>query len=135
MKNQFYTDADIRIKFKKSEELFVSGGISQPWFWRDNELSYKEFSNLEKDEKDKHISFLLSLSDDMLSSNDEAILRIFGPKDKRKQPISNYFSLSDDNVELDAMTRSFLSFNFDEPEQTIIPTEEIKMDDENEINL
>jgi hypothetical protein len=48
--------------------------------FRDGELSYKQFTQLTKEEKQKHITFLLTLEPDILGFNDEIILNQFGPK-------------------------------------------------------
>ena len=44
------------------------------WFWRDGELSLKEFTQLNKEEKFNHIKFLMEIPEDELSTNDEYIL-------------------------------------------------------------
>jgi hypothetical protein len=49
------------------------------WIWREGELSYKQFTQLERSEKDKHTNFLLQLGEDNLSTNDLYILSIYAP--------------------------------------------------------
>jgi hypothetical protein len=49
------------------------------WIWREGELSYKQFTQLTKEEKDKHTNFLLQLGEDNLSTNDLYILSIYAP--------------------------------------------------------
>ena len=48
--------------------------------YRDGEKSHKQFTQLTKEEKQKHITFLLTLAPDILGFNDEIILNQFGPK-------------------------------------------------------
>ena len=59
--------------------------------WRDGEISYKLFTQLPKEEKQKHITFLLTLELDILGSNDKYILLNFAPVIKQK----NFISLED----------------------------------------
>ena len=61
------------------------------WNWRDGELSYKQFTQLERSEKEKHITFLLTLEPNILGSNDKYILSNFAPAKKQK----NFISLKD----------------------------------------
>jgi hypothetical protein len=49
------------------------------WIWREGELSYKQFTQLTKEEKEAHTNFLLQLGEDNLSTNDLYILSIYAP--------------------------------------------------------
>ena len=59
------------------------------WYWRENEISLNNFYKLEKEQKEAHIEFILSLDKSQRSSNDLAILE----QEKVKEDISNFFSL------------------------------------------
>lgn len=61
--------------------------------WRDGELQYAQFSKLPSTAKQEHIEFLLSLPKEQLGSNDEYILRIYGPTGKTS---TNYFTLNEE---------------------------------------
>ena len=52
--------------------------------FREGEKSYKQFTQLLKTEKNKYISFLLSLDPETLSYNDKMILEQFAPKQINK---------------------------------------------------
>jgi hypothetical protein len=47
--------------------------------FRKGEINYKQFTQLPKEEKEKHITFLLSLEPDILGYNDKYIILNFGP--------------------------------------------------------
>jgi hypothetical protein len=49
------------------------------WIWREDEIAYKQFTQLTKEEKDAHINLLLQLGEDNLSTNDLYILSIYAP--------------------------------------------------------
>jgi hypothetical protein len=49
------------------------------WIWREGELSYKQFTQLTKEEKEAHTNLLLQLGEDSLSTNDLYILSIYAP--------------------------------------------------------
>ena len=46
--------------------------------WRDKELSYKEFQELNRDCKEQYLSFLQNLPKNQLSYNDQHILLLYG---------------------------------------------------------
>lgn len=48
------------------------------WFWRDKEMSCKEFQKLSTYEKQIYIDFLLNLNQDEWSTNDFLILNSYG---------------------------------------------------------
>ena len=52
------------------------------WRWRNDEVLLAEFKKLTSTAKQEHIQFLLTLPIEELSSNDEYILRWFGPASK-----------------------------------------------------
>jgi hypothetical protein len=67
------------------EKLIKTG----QWYWRENEISLNTFYKLEKEQKQAHIEFILSLDKSQRSCNDQAILE----QQKVKEDISNFFSL------------------------------------------
>lgn len=104
-----YTDEEIRKEYGKSEKLMVSGGMREAWFWREGELSNKEFRQLEREEKKKYINSLLEMDYKDISTNDEYNLNQYLPitdiENKR------YFNLKE--VEkLDNLTASIISDMF-----------------------
>ena len=46
--------------------------------WRKNEISYKEFQQLNRESKEQHIQFLQNLPKNQLSYNDLHILSLYG---------------------------------------------------------
>ena len=52
--------------------------------FRNGELSYKQFTQLTKEEKKTYINFLLTLKESELGFNDVIILNQFGKKEKSK---------------------------------------------------
>lgn len=62
------------------------------WCWREGELQYAQFSKLTSTAKQEHIQFLLSLPAATLGTNDQYILRIYGPL----PVVKNTFTLNDD---------------------------------------
>jgi hypothetical protein len=46
--------------------------------WRDDELSYKVFQELNKEDKDKYLVFLQNIPKNQLSFNDQHILLVYG---------------------------------------------------------
>jgi len=52
--------------------------------FRNGELSYKQFTQLTKEEKTIHINFLLTFKESELGFNDVIILNQFGKKEKSK---------------------------------------------------
>jgi hypothetical protein len=44
------------------------------WYWRENELSMKEYRQLSSTEKEEHLTLLRELKPEELSTNDEYIL-------------------------------------------------------------
>jgi hypothetical protein len=59
------------------------------WYWREDEISLKNFYKLPKEEKEAHIKFILSLDISQRSTNDQYIL----VQEKVKEEESNFFSL------------------------------------------
>lgn len=60
------------------------------WYWRENEISFKNFYKLPKEERDAHIEFLLKLEKHQRSTNDQYILEQEKVKEENN---SNFFSL------------------------------------------
>ncbi len=54
------------------------------WYWRQDELSFKEFTLLTKKDKEEYLELLKGLPEDERSTNDLYILNLFR-KDKPKQ--------------------------------------------------
>ena len=59
------------------------------WKWRDGEKSYKQYTQLAKQDKEEYLNYLLSLKPDILGENDWYILRQYAPdrlpKEKKQQ--------------------------------------------------
>ena len=58
------------------------------WCWRKNEKSYKEYTQLAKQDKQQYVEFLLTLEPKILGTNDKYILNNFGPAIKNKEFIT-----------------------------------------------
>jgi hypothetical protein len=56
--------------------------------FRDGEINYKQFTQLERSDKEKHMDFLLTLDSETLGTNDKYILLNFGPTKENKNFIS-----------------------------------------------
>jgi hypothetical protein len=61
------------------------------WRWRTNEVLLAEFKKLTSTAKQEHIQYLLTLPKEKLSTNDEYILRWFGPA----STTNNFITLND----------------------------------------
>ena len=61
--------------------------------FREGEINYKQFTQLPKEEKQQHITFLLTLDPDILGTNDYYILLNFGPVIKNN--VKNLLSIND----------------------------------------
>jgi hypothetical protein len=76
--------------------------------WREEELSHKEFIQLNIEEKKKYIKFLLSLDFEDISFNDEQILNLYLPLNENN--ISNRFKnltkVKDVNQEITSIINS-----------------------------
>ena len=59
----------------ENQKLTTTGS----WVWRDGEISYAEFGKMGRTEKDEHISYLSSLGEDELGTNDWYILKQYAP--------------------------------------------------------
>jgi hypothetical protein len=62
------------------------------WYWRQDEISFKSFQQMKKEEKLQHLKYLSTLEKEDLSSNDLIILQIYSPK-VIDEKTSNFFSL------------------------------------------
>jgi hypothetical protein len=58
------------------------------WYWRQDELSFKQFTLLSKKEKEEYIFLLNGLPEDERSTNDLYILNLFT---KQEEPKSSKF--------------------------------------------
>lgn len=63
------------------------------WIWREGEMSYKQFTQLTKEEKEAHINYLLQIGEDNLSTNDLYILSIYAPHKLPQRKVNNFFEL------------------------------------------
>ena len=63
------------------------------WIWREGELSYKQFTQLTKEEKEAHTNYLLQIGEDNLSTNDLYILSIYAPNKLPQRKVNNFFEL------------------------------------------
>lgn len=78
---------------KNKSKLSMTGGVETPWFWRDGEIQYAEYVRMSVEEKKIHLKYLLKLSPKNRGTNDEYILRIYGPKEKQVE--HNFFSIDE----------------------------------------
>lgn len=58
------------------------------WYWRQDELSFKEFTLLSKVEKEEYIFLLNGLPENERGTNDLYILNLFSKKEKSKKFLS-----------------------------------------------
>lgn len=63
------------------------------WIFREEEKSYKQFTQLERSEKTKYINFLLTLDEDILGTNDLYILNQYAPEKIQKEKSSKFLEL------------------------------------------
>lgn len=63
------------------------------WIWREGELSYKQFTQLERSEKEAHSNYLLQLGEDNLSTNDLYILSIYAPHKLPQRKVDKFLEL------------------------------------------
>jgi hypothetical protein len=61
------------------------------WRWRTDEVLLAEFKKLTSTAKQEYIQFLLTVPKEQLSTNDEYILRWFGPVSKSN--VENFIQL------------------------------------------
>jgi len=54
------------------------------WTWRTNEIQLAQFVNLSSTAKQEHLKLLLTLPVDELGTNDQFILRLYGPVIEQK---------------------------------------------------
>jgi hypothetical protein len=86
-----------RIYKKNQKKLVLTGGTFNPWFWRDCEISFKTFGELSILEKETHLNYLVSIGEKNRSTNDDYIIKHYGPKNVAEKV--HYFSI-DDNDEI-----------------------------------
>lgn len=60
------------------------------WCWRKDELSFKEFSLLKREEKEEYLVLLKGLPEDERSTNDKTILNIYTKEEKENK---NFYQL------------------------------------------
>ena len=78
---------------KNSSKLTLTGGQTNTWFWRDEELSYANFVKLDINEKKQYLKFLLELPVEEYSTNDEYILHQYGPTEYTN--MDKFFSMDE----------------------------------------
>jgi hypothetical protein len=61
------------------------------WYWRENEISLKDFYQMQLDKRKEHLDFIINLEKSQRSSNDQAILVHLNYKEKENN--INFFSL------------------------------------------
>ena len=83
---------------KNKSKLSLTGGELNPWFWRIGELPYAHYQKLGTEDKKEHLNSLLKLAPKNRSTNDEYILRLYGPKEVKQQ--LHFFSFDNDITEL-----------------------------------
>ena len=81
---------------KNRKKLVLTGGNENTWFWRDGEIQMAQFTKLSNEEKKTHLKFLLKLQPKNRSTNDEYIIRFYGPKETNKE--NKFFTLEDENM-------------------------------------
>lgn len=69
--------------------LIITGRIT----WRTDEISYKDFNLLNKNDKEEYLFLLKGLPEDERSTNDIAIMNMFIKEEKKKD--KNFFSIKD----------------------------------------
>ena len=88
---------------KNSSKLTLTGGQTNTWFWRDEELSYSNFVKLNINEKKQYLKFLLELPVDEYSTNDEYILRQYGPTEYTN--MDKFFSMDEITATLETILK------------------------------
>ena len=63
------------------------------WIWREGELSYKQFTQLTKEEKEAHTNYLLQIGEDNLSTNDLYILNQYAPHKLPQRKVDKFLEL------------------------------------------
>lgn len=61
------------------------------WYWRNGEISLKDYYQLPADKRKIHLDFLLSLKSSQRSSNDNIILQV--SRTKEKEESNKFFEL------------------------------------------
>ena len=81
---------------KNRKKLVLTGGNENTWFWRDGEIQMAQFTKLSSEEKKTHLKFLLKLQPKNRGTNDEYILRYYGPKETSKE--NKFFTLDEEDI-------------------------------------
>ena len=88
---------DMFEKYQKNKrKLVMTGGNENTWFWRDGEIQMAQYTKLLNEEKKTHLKFLLKLQPKNRSTNDEYIIRYYGPKETSKE--NKFFTLEDEDM-------------------------------------
>jgi len=88
---------------KNISKLTVTGGKTNTWFWRDDELPYASFVKLNINEKKQYLKFLLELPVDEYSTNDEYILHQYGPTEHTN--MDKFFSMDEITATLETILK------------------------------
>jgi hypothetical protein len=100
-------DVQLFEKYEKNkDELSVTGGNTNTWFWRIGEIQFAQFNKKDRFEKEKHLKYLLSLPPENRSTNDDYILKYYGPAEVKKQ--LHYFSI-EENEQVSLLVEQNLS--------------------------
>ena len=62
------------------------------WYWRDGEISFRDFQYLPKDKKQEHLLMLEKMDLNDLSSNDKIILSVYSKK-SLEEPVEHFIKL------------------------------------------
>jgi len=63
------------------------------WKWREGEKSYKQYTQLAKQDKQQYLDYLLSLEPDILGTNDLYVLTQYAPERLPKEKKQQFFEL------------------------------------------
>lgn len=107
---------------KKYGQLVLTGGSSNAFFWRDNEIAYGSFSSLNEEKKDEHLSYLISLGEENRGTNDDYILKFFGPEHIKNN--IHYFNVHQNDL-LKKLIIKYKNDTMYEKEEISINVEEI----------
>ena len=103
------TNDELRKLFKKNSSLKITGNcVDNVWFWRDGELSVKEFYNLPQLRKLQHIDYLVTLGFENIGTNDQHILERHMSKIENTIPTKKHFLSLD--IEVPPTLNDILTF-------------------------
>lgn len=103
--------ASINLKTKKMQEVKLTQ--TGQWIWRDNEISYKSFTQLSKEQKLAHLQFLVELGQENFGTNDWYIMKNFGPKDFFEEESRPFFSLLEEKSQQEILANTCTSVSIE----------------------